>query len=349
MSRLFWIFFAVALHLPAVAGADGIKFLGQGDDTSWQINDMSLSADILVDQSQDSLLIERDGIIRCEIHEGSFRYFPVSLTYQVENSFAASNRSLVGQDITLRMVFSRRADTETIVRLPNSDTPEFGLRRSQYEALDRLSTDHERTASEYVPGFIMAMFAVKYYDVLLEQAPEAERNLIERRRLYFAKLAANFLFQQHVQDRSTGEYALDPIILPDGDAYDLLLSVLRYNGEVARRTVLGTRYRSFWSLRDRIETMAANNRELPDDLLQAARSISNCLLADNGLASVDGVIVDFLKQQEFYVPNGKDEILTAPDDGSFNMWRALYIEQFGEIPSNLTGDEALVRLFEQGG
>ncbi|WP_420860320.1 hypothetical protein [Algirhabdus cladophorae] len=349
MLRLLWILFAVALHFPAAAGADGIKFIGQGDDTSWQVNDTSLSADILVNQSQDSLLIERDGILRCEIHEGSFRYFPVSLTYRVANSFAASNRSLVGQDITLRMVFSRRADTETIVTLPTNNTPEFGLRRRQYEALDRLSIDHERTPSEYVPGFIMAMFAVKYYDVLINQVPEGERDLIERRRLYFAKIAANFLFQQHVQDRSTGEYALDPIILPDGDAYDLLLSVLRRNGEVSRRTVLGTRYRSFWSLRDRIETTAANNRELPDDLLEAAESISDCLLADNGLASVDGVIVDFLKQQDFYVPNGRNDILADPADGAFNMWRALYIARFGEIPASLSGNEALLRLFEKEG
>lgn len=329
------------------SAAEPIVFLGQGSETRWLIDGVRLVDDVAAASIEDTLVIEAEDGGRCEIREDGFSYFPVLLTYKVSANFVASNDSLVDRDISIRMVFSRRIDTEIFFDLPADETSEFSVRRRQSDELDQLSLTRGGTPAEYVVGFIEAMFATKYYDELLEDAAETERPLMERRRLYFAKIAANFLYQQHVQDTRTNLFSSDPIILPDGDAYDLLLRVLSAEGATARNTVLGTRYRSFWFVRDRIEKETENGGSLSASLLSAASTISECLLSDDGLRRLDPVLLDYLRDNSFYVPPSRDALMDVPPDQGFNMWRVIYQSRFGEVPGRFEYEEVLDRLFEE--
>lgn len=341
--QIFTVLLAVVISGPAIS--QGMTFLGQGPDSLWSIDSVILANNITTERRENTLSIERDGVIHCEIVEPSMLYFPVTISYQISGDFVASNRSLIDQSITLEMVFSSNGVSTPIVIPTILTSAEFGLRQENYEFLDRLSRDRTKTEKEYVPGFIAAMFATKYYDVLLTSAPNDEKYLIERRRLYFAQIAANFLFQQHVQDSKSGRFVRNPIILPDGDAYDLLLEVLTEDEEVSRRTVLGTRYRSFWLIRNLIELADTDGGEIPQDLWDAAQSLSECLLEDTGLDSIDGEILSYVRENGFYVPTIHNDLLIDPGIGSFNMWRALYQDRFGAVPATISYDDALNALF----
>lgn len=340
--------FIIALLLTVTSSpvlSDTMTFLGQGSNSQWSLNGVVLDDDITTNKMERKLSIERDGVVHCEIVEPNVLYFPISISYRVPETFVTSNRVLIDELITLEMVFSSSGASSPIAIPSLIDSPEFGLRRKNYEALDELSRDRSKTEKEYVPGFIAAMFATKYYDTLLPSADNGERHLIERRRLYFAQIAANFLFQQHEQDGGSGRFVRNPIILPDGDAYDLLLEVLTKEEAVSRRTVLGTRYRSFWLIRDLIERADKGGGKIPQDLWNAAQSLSECLLEDTGLDSIDGEILSYVRQNGFYVPTTRDDLLINPGDGNFNMWRALYQDRFGTVPSVISYDDALNKLF----
>lgn len=335
----------LAVLCASSVAAEPIVFLGQGSDTRWLIDDVRLVGDVAAERIEETLVIEAEDGSRCEIREDGFSYFPVLLTYNVSENFVASNNFLVGTNISIRMVFSRRIDTEIFFDLPADETSEFSIRRRQSDELDQLSRTRGRAPATYVVGFIKAMFATKYYDELLEGAADTERPLMERRRLYFAKIAANFLYQQHVQDSRTNLFSSDPIILPDGDAYDLLLRVLSAEGATARNTVLGTRYRSFWFIRDRIEKEAENVGALSASILSAASTISECLLSDDGLRRLDPVLLDYLRNNRFYVPSSRDALMDASPDQGFNLWRVIYQNRFGGVPERYEYEEVLERLF----
>ncbi len=348
---MFWgrIFIAclIGISIGGEARSDPITFIGQGPGSRWSVDGKLLNGSISAEFVADTLIIERDDGGRCEIEEDGFSYFPVILTYRISRNFVASNRSIVDQKISLRMVFSRRIDTEIYFNLPKDTTDNFSIRRRQSDALDRLSLNRGGTPAAYVVGFIKAMFSTKYYDQLLKSAPDSERRLIERRRLYFAKIAANFLYQQHVQDTQTNLFSNDPIILPDGDAYDLLLKVLSTKGDTARNTVLGTRYRSFWFIRDRIEKAVESDSRLSGSLLVSAKSISECLLSDDGLRRIDPILLAYLKSNRFHIPSSRDRLLEPGEKESFNMWRVIYLNLIGEVPSQYDYDTVLSQLFNE--
>ena len=334
--------FVTSMSNPVLS--QGMTFTGLGPDSSWSINGQLLDESITTLTVESTLSIERDGVLRCRIAEPGLVYYPVTMTYQVPEDFAASNRSLVGQPITLNMVFSSNAPMLPLTLPTTASNDGFGLRRRNLVALDNLSRDSRRTQEDHVPGFIAAMFATKYYDSLLSSDNIEDRYLLERRRVYFAQLAANFLFQQHEQNAISGEFDRNPIILPDGDAYDLLTQVLTEDEEVSRRTVLGTRYRSFWLIRDLMEKAVKNQGEIPQNIWEAAQSLSVCVLEENGLDSIDGDILSYLRENKFYVPIGQNDLLIDPGSGSFNMWRVLYIDRFGELPDDIGYEEALNKL-----
>ena len=345
MIRFAIIIFISATYSAAVA--QPISFAGQGERASWTIDGELLVQDISINVTLEMLKIESADGGSCEVREEGFSYYPVTLGYTISPNFVASNRDLLGTEISLRIVFSRRQDADITFDLPDASSTEFSVRRRQADRLDELSRTRNNGAAVNVVGFLQALFITKYYDVLLSTAPPAEADTLERRRLYFAKIAANFLFQQHVQNQATNVFVDDPIILPDGDAYDLLLRVLADGGEVSRNTVLGTRYRSFWFLRDRIEKVLDNGSGLTVDLLEAASSVSSCLLDDDGLKQADPVLISYLQANSFYVPPTRRDLFADPGSDIFNMWRVLYQERFQrQVPATYDYDTVLRELFE---
>lgn len=347
MTELKLIILLFIAFLPSLGNADGIGFRGQGENSVWSIDGVSLNADYWIPTTgiSEYLAIESPTGGTCNVKEEEMQYYHAELTLEITDKFIGSNTDLLGQSTTLNIVFSRRADLTVTIDLPNIIDGGFSVRYLDRNKLDALSVQQTHGA-ENITGFVQALFSAKYYDMLYrnQSTQSADRAIANNNRFIYARMAANFLHQQHASLDGNGFFNTDPIVLPDGDAYTLLIKILTDASEknsaymASRNTILDTRYRSFWFFSDRLKRLYKSHAPITQEFIDAAESISKCVLQADGLKQLDPLLYSYLAQRDFYVPSneGGDTYDLSREDAGLNIWRLIHNYRYGTFPRTIS-------------